>query len=245
MLNNTTITINPITLQDCLVNNNRYANVKINSDQLGDENFKAWKKLVEKLHVASYGVYALCENSGLTVESATVDKTMVYSALREILAVIGDVNGHKIYANEELATLVIGYSGKRGNSDSPELQLCLSKIKNRKFELEKYEKINGVKPETIQALKDELKELEEQKEELLDSPDNRIKAPTRSTANGFRLEVEHRLARVITDQKAESWEALEAKEQARKAARKNKNKARKNAKKAQAKINEEALAVTL
>lgn len=228
---NKKMTIATTTLQDCLTQNNRFANVKLNSDQLGDQNLKAWNALINDLHCAAYSVYAFCENNGLTVESDSVNKSDVYNAIRAILAEIGDVKEHKLYANEELATLIIGYAGKRANSDSPELQLCLSKIRNRQKELGEYENTNGVRPETILAMRKEIAKLTEEKQALLDSPDNRIKVPTRTTASAFRLEVEHRLARAINEQKAKSWEELDAEDAKRKQQRKDAAKARKQAKK--------------
>ena len=218
------------TLQDCLSYNNRFANVKLSAEQLSAENRKKWTSLVTALHEAAYGVYVFCENNDLKVEDESVNKDAVYEALRAILSELGEVKGYKIHANEALAINVIGYSGKRANSDSPALQLCLSKIRNNKTLLEKYAKLNGVQPETITKLEEEQKELEQEKQALLDSPDNRIKKPTRSTATTFRLEVEHRLARAIDDQKAKTWEQLDAEEKARKDAKKAAKKAQKQAK---------------
>jgi len=226
-MNNNTMTVSASTLQDCLTNNNRYANIRLNADQLGAENLKVWSALVNDLHSAAYSVYALCENNGLTVESDSVDKSAVYNAVRVILAAIGVVNGHKLCANEELVTLIIGYAGKRANSDSPELQLCLSKIRNRQKELAEYENTKGVNPETIQNLRNEIEKLTEEKKALIDSPDNRIRVATRSTANAFRLEVEHRLARAISDQKAKTWEELEAEAEAKRKERRAKTAAKK------------------
>ena len=228
---NKKMTIATTTLQDCLIQNNRYAGVRLNADHLGAENLKAWNTLVNDLHSAAYSVYVTCENNGLTVESASVDKSAVYTAIRAILAEVGEVNGHKLCANEELATLIIGYAGKRANSDSPELQLCLSRLRNRMKELAEYEQTNGVNPATIQALKDEIEELSKQKKALLDSPDNRIKVATRSSANAFRLEVEHKLARAISEQKAKTWEELEAEAEAKRKERRAKTAAKKQAKK--------------
>lgn len=232
---NISLSISATALQDILSDNNRYASALINAKHIGAEDLKAWTTLVNNLHIAAYRVYVTCENSGLTVDSKSVDKTPVYEALRAILAIIGDVNGHKLYANEELATLVIGYSGKRGNADSPALQYCLSKLGNRKRELAKAKDINGLEPKYIKSLEDQIAELEEEKKELLSSADNRVKKPTRTTANAFRLDLEHRLARVIADQKAKTWEELEAEAEAKRKERRAKTKAKKAEKKAETK----------
>ena len=222
--------INKTALVNGLVYNNRFANVKISSSQIGDEDMKVWKTLIENLHKAAYSIYELCENNNLQVDSDDVDKSAVFAALRPIMTELGDVNGHRMLANAELATLIIGYSGKRGNSDSPDLQFCLSKIRNRQKELAEYKATNGVNPEAIQHLEEEIATLEEEKTALLAEPDNRIKKPTRTTSGTFRLEAEHRIARAIAGQQAMSWEALEARDKERK-----KKKSKKSDKKAESK----------
>lgn len=227
---NNNITISSITLQDCLTQNNHYANARLTADQLGAENLKNWNALLDKLHSAAYSVYALCENNNLTINSTSVNKSEVYSIIREILSVIGEVNGHKLCANEELATLIIGYASKRANSDSPELQLCLSRLRNRRRELADAEKYNGVNPDFIKMVKEEIEKLDEEKSALLAQPDNRIKKPTRTSTSAFRLEVEHRLARAISDQNAKSWEELEAEAEAKRKERRAKTKEKKSAK---------------
>lgn len=230
---NNTMTVSATTLQDCLHDNNRFSNHKLTADQIGADNLREWTKLVEDLRSASYAVFAFCENSDLSVESKSVDKTPVYNALREILSVVGEVKGHKLYANEELATLMVGYAGKEGTKRSPELQFCLSQLRNRREELKKSENVNGVNPDYIKNLEKEIAELEEKKSALEAQPDNKVSEPTRMSATTFRLKVEHRLARVIDEQKAKTWEELEAEAEARKQARKEAAKARKQAKKAE------------
>lgn len=224
---NNNITISGTTLQDCLVLNNRFANVRITADQIGAEGLKEWSTLLDSLHKAAYSVYALCESNNMTADSDSVDKSEVYSVLHTILSVIGDVKGHKFRANEELATLIISYSGKRANSDSPELQLCLSRLRNRQRELTEAQKYNGVNPDFIKMVKEEIERLNEEKSALLAQPDSRIKVPTRTTENAFRLEVEHRLARAISDQRAKSWEQLEAEAEALRLERRGKTAAKK------------------
>lgn len=221
------------TLADCLVDNNRFATRKLTADQLGAENFRGWNNLIDELHKVAYSVYSKCENDDIAKATSVLNLEPLFTSIRKVLTLVGDINGHKVFPTAELATLIIGYSGKRANADSPELQLVLSKIRNRKKELAEYKDTNGVRPETIKAMEDEIVELEDKKAELLAEPDNRIKKPTRTSTAMFRLEVEHRLARVIADQKAKSWEELEAEEEARKAERKAKAKARKAAKKAE------------
>ena len=122
---------------------------------------------------------------------------------------------------------MISYSGRRGNVDAPELQLCISRINNTKKDLAKLADINGVKAETIANLEKTLVELEEEKTTLLKTADMRHKQPTRTSINSFRLDVEHYFARVISGQLAKTLEELDAEEEARRVARNERAKARK------------------
>lgn len=214
-------------IANALVFNNRFATKSIDGEQITAENLAAWKLSIDNLHRAAYKAYVLCENSGLKAESTDIDKTEIFNAIRGILATIGEVNGHKMYANAEMAVAVIGYSGKRANKDAPELQLCNSRIANAKKELRLAEDMRGLNPEYIDNLKVSLAALEEEKSTLLKTADMRIKQPTRTTSNAFRLDVEHFLARAIVGQLAKTLEELDAEDAERKAKRAAAAKARK------------------
>lgn len=218
-------------LVDALVFNNRFANKSVDGEQITAEKLSAWKMSVDKLHRAAYSAYVVCENSGLKAESNDIDKTEIFNAIREILADIGEVNSHKMYANAEMAVAVIGYSGKRANKDAPELQYCISCIRNKQKEISDYEKLNvgddEYKATKLAEMNATLEALEEQKSELLKTADMRIKQPTRTTSNAFRLDVEHFLARAITGQLAKSLAELDAEDAERKARRAEAAKARK------------------
>lgn len=234
----TTTNVTTNTLVESLVFNNRFATAKLTAEQIGAEGFDAWKKIATNLHRAAYKVYSQCENSGMKVADTTVDKTEVYDAIRVILTAFGEIKGHKLYANEESAIAIIGYAGRRGNVDAPELQFCNSRISNTKREIATAEKINGFNPEAMEALKANLETLEEERKELLATADMRHKQPTMTSFNAFRLDLEHFFARVIVGQMAKTLEELDAEEAKRKEERKAKAKARK-AKKAEEKKVEE------
>ena len=159
------------TLANALVYNNRFATAKITADQLGAENFATWKKLVMGLHRAAYSVYVQCENSGMKVESTTVDKSAIYDGIRVVLNALGEIKGHKLYANEETAIALVGYAGRRGNVDAPELQYCISCISNAKKELALAKEINGYNPDAIKALEERIETLTAKKAELLATAD--------------------------------------------------------------------------
>lgn len=229
-MKNTNTTTNKA-LVDALVFNNRFANKSVDGDQITAEGLSAWKMLVDKLHRAAYSAYVVCENSGLKAESNDIDKTEIFNAIREILATIGEVNSHKMYANAEMAVAVIGYSGKRANKDAPELQYCASRIRNLQKEISDYEKLNVTDAEykaaRLAEMNASLDALLEEKATLIKTADMRIKQPTRTTANAFRLDVEHFLARAITGQLAKTLEELDAEDAERKARRAAAAKARK------------------
>lgn len=217
-----------INLADALVYNNRFANVKLTAEQLSPASFATWKTLVEALHKASYKVYADCENNGLKAESTSVDKTEVFNAIRDILAVVGDINGRKVYANAETAIAIISYAGKRANVDAPELQLVKSRISLARRELKQTEQFNSAnKEQNIANITARISELEAEKSTLMATVDMCHKQPTKTSDSAFRLEVEHFFARVIAGQLAKTPEELEAEELARKEARKASAKARK------------------
>ena len=223
-------------LVDALVYNNRFANKSVDGEQITAEGLSVWKVAVDKLHRAAYKTYVVCENSGLKAESNAIDKTEIFNAIREILTVIGEVNSHKMYANAEMAVAVIGYSGKRANKDATELQFCASRIRNLQKEISDYEKLNVTdaefKAKKLAEMNKSLEVLEKEKSDLLKTADMRIKQPTRTTANAFRLDVEHFLARAITGQLAKTLEELDAEDAERKAKRAEAAKKRKANKKA-------------
>lgn len=218
-------------LVEALQYNNRFASVKVDGEQIGVEAFAQWKTLITDLHRASYRAYVICENSGLKAESTSIDKTDIFNAIRTILNLIGEVNGHKLVANAEMAIAMISYSGRRGNVDAPELQLCLSRLSNAKKEYTKYQAINvkdaNYKAKKLAEMEQTIAALEEEKSTLLATADMRHKQPTITSFNAFRLDVEHFLARVIDGQLAKTLEELDAEAEARKADRAARAKARK------------------
>lgn len=219
-----------MSISTSIVFNNRFASAKLTADQIGDELLKNWLDAVKNLHKAAYSVAVKCENLPNNDTSA-VDKTVLFSSIRAILDIVGNVNGHKLTANDHMATLIIGYANRRGNCDSPELQLTLSRISNARKTLAIYEKTAGVNPASIEEVKTQLAELEEHKTALLQQADNRHKVVTRTSINNFRLDVEHLIARIITEQQAKTWEELEQEAEERRKARREKTKQKKNANK--------------
>lgn len=229
------LTNNATPIANALVYNNRFANVRLNAEQITAESLKNWRDIVNNLHREAYKVYEYCENNGLKADSTSVDKTAVFDALRILLNDgIGQVNEHKLYANDEIATLTIGYAGKRANKDDDAVKAISQEITNLKKAINSLDGMAGVNPEHIAELKADLTAKEEEKKALLKEADMRIKQPTMTSFNAFCLDVEHALARMISGQMAKSLDELDKEEEERKALRKAKAKAAKAAKKANA-----------
>lgn len=220
------VSISPIA--NALVYNNRFANVRLNAEQITAESLKNWRTIVNTLHRNAYKVYEYCENNGLKADNTSVDKTAVFDALRILLNDgIGAVNEHKLYANDEIATLVIGYAGKRANKDDDAVKAITEEITNLSKAIKALDGMAGVNPEHLAELKAEKAAKEEEKKALLKVEDMRIKQPTMTTFNAFCLDIEHALARMISGQMAKSLEELDKEEEERKAARRAKAKAKK------------------
>ena len=224
-------------LLECLVYNNKFRTETITATQIGPEDLATWKTLIADLHKASYNVYEAQENHADT----TALKSALFESVKTILSEIGDLSFTDMDGNVHTAPIVIDdefknvlgelcskYAGKLGNDDHPTLQLCQSKLKNAQNLLRQYKSTNGVNPEAIAHLEDEIEELEEEKKSLLKTADMSKKKPSIASESSFRSNFERHIARVIEGQKAQSWEEyLNKKEEQRKARRAN-TKAKRN-----------------
>lgn len=241
-MNNNTI-VSKTALIDCLVDNNRFKNHRVNAEQIGAEDFRTWCGLVYDLQKSAYAVYEAQENHADTA----APRRNLFANVKTILNAIGDLelvdkdgNKHKAPVtiddqfSADLADLCANYAGRIGSDKAPALQLVESRLNNAKTTLRKYAKINGVDPNTIKALEDEIENLEDERAELMETPDMCINKPVINSPNAFRKQFECHLARTIVGQKAQSWEEYEtAKEERRKASNKKSNE-RQKAKRAEA-----------
>lgn len=196
-----------------LIEMNRYANKKVDAKSIGAEALSEWKTAVSILRWSAYKAFQKYTLTAGKESAEAVNLDEVYTDTRRLLAVLGDVNGSKLYANAELVALIVAKSGREVNENSSELQTVLDDIKNAEDE------------ESLSVLK-------EQKKALIDTVDNRHKIATIATENTFRLAVEHIIANIIMEQGAEDPAVIMAREEARKEARKAANKARRQEKRA-------------
>lgn len=234
---------------DCLVDNNRFKSHIINAEQIGSEDLRVWTGLVADLHKAAYKVYEAQENHADT----KAPKDALYANVKVILAAIGDLelvdkdgNKHKAPVtiddkfSADLADLCSNYAGKIGSDKAPALQLVESRLSNARTMLNKYKKLNGINPDTITALENEIEELNDERADLMNTADMCKDKPVMTSPNAFRKAFEHHLARTITGQKAKSWEEYEEEKAAKKKAKNKKDNERKKAKRAAAAENAKA-----
>lgn len=249
MTNN--IIVSKTAFMDCLVDNNRFKSHKINAEQISAEDLRVWTALVADLHKAAYKVYEAQENHADT----KAPKAALFANVKVILNAIGDLeltdkdgNKHKAPVtiddkfSADIADLCSNYAGKIGSDKAPALQLVESRLSNARTTLNKYRKLNGVNPDTITALENEIEELTEERSTLMETADMCIDKPVMTSPNAFRKAFEHHLARTIMGQKAKSWEEYEEEKAAKKKAKNKKDNERKRAKRAAAKTNTEAAA---
>lgn len=218
-------------LSEVLTENAGFAGKILKKDQTTLSTFEAWTEAVKNLHRIAYNLYADCENDTLTENDLTsMDTAELFNAIHNLLMVIGEVNGHKLHPTAKLATQLIGYAGTRKNVKAEELRFCEERIRTREREIQKLSEINGTNPDYIQKLKNEVTELKKERDTLLDTADQKTRKPTRTTDNAFRLDVENRIARAITTQKAKTWEELEEERKQRNKEKRERSKTNKKSK---------------
>ena len=210
-----------------LVNNYRAGSKTILSKELLREDYQAWKDAMQSLLDAAYDVRCQQENDNLRNEDKTTDKTAVYTAVRNIFAIIGEVNGYKMYANCDIVDNVIAYAARKGTEKSDELKSVEKDIKDLDKLLETW-----TEGELHNQLKQKRAELLKKKSEV-ESEDYAVtRKPKRVSPKTFTADVENRLARAIDEQLIKTREQLAAEEAARKEARKEAARKRNAAKRA-------------
>lgn len=217
-----------ITIQKAIVRNQQ---IKTKSAKFNLSADPDWKSAMENLRRAAYTVNAFCESSNLRVEDEQVDKSAVHTAIRDILALIGDVKGHKMYSNDAIACNVISYAGKEVTEKSAQLKDVEDNIRATRNYLRTVTPANSTE-EFRKSFQQKLDNLLAQKKELESTEGHATSEPGRQEYPAFASKVENRLARAINEQNAKTNEQLDAEEAERKARRNAAAKARKAAKKA-------------
>lgn len=219
------------TIANALEYNSRFmlAKYKLNADQIGAENYAQWKTIVNNFHRACYAIGEHCSNNGLKLDKSNVDMTSAYDCGKLILNLMGEVNGRKLYINDEFIITCIGYATKMGKLDSKQVEALDEEIKANNRALTELKKLNGINPATIEDLTAKLEELKAKKVELLNIADERVPQTTETTFNSFKTNLERYLGNIIKGQLAKTQEELDKEEEERKAKRAANRKAKKQA----------------
>ena len=227
-------TVNPIEnlSENLILVSKMQKSFAITGEHLGAIPFTTWSNAVRKLHAEAYKVVHIAHDDDLTKMDTTIDKSALYGAIREVLALIGEVNGHKLNCNEAVAIMAVAEASRTVNVYHGEALMVKSQLDNVKSALRKVEDAdNGVSEGYIANLEKQKSEFEEKLAELKLVPDMVTVERTRVNDKSFRASFEHYLGDLVTGQKMKSWDELEAEAKARKDAKNKKNNERKRANK--------------
>lgn len=220
------------TITTCIAHNRALKNAKLNADQIGADNFTAWKNAVNAMLKPAYVIAAARHDAIVGGYKAEVDQSVLYMAVKGVLELIGKVNGHDLDV-KAIADNIIGCSYAWKVKDiSPELMFERSAKKNDEALLRKYKTTAGVNPEAITALEQSIEEHKNNITALEAIPGNCIREYTVISDTTFRTSVERFLGDAINEQNAKTWEELEAEAEAKKEARRARQQAKRAAKKA-------------
>ena len=205
---------------------------RVNADKVGVDIFPKWRVAENAAFEAFYRYADARRKAAAMGEAATIDKDIsdkAFAALRELLNLIGEVNGHKLYANDAMLNTVAALSMVAKKPLAGEAFTQESVVANLR------KQVNGIKNGMDAAYVENItRQFEEAKIRLaeLKKLEGSCKVEyTRVNANKFYLELENALATIINIQDATPWEVLEKEEAERKAARKAARKANKDSKK--------------
>ena len=218
--------------------NRQLKNAKISAKDIGDYALaRNWQNAVKALRMPAYTVAA--HRHDIMARPAEVaekiDQTPLYTALRTVLDLIGEVNGEKLNVKNCAEAVIGAASCYRAIDLTPEMAHArnmlreANKAKNDAKTEEEFAQAKSV----WELWKDEVKRLESE-------PGNCEKHFEAQKENAFVNAVEMLLGDAINGQMAKSAETILAEELARKEARKAARKDAKAAKAAKAQANTEA-----
>ena len=208
------------------------AKARVNSDKVGIDTFAQWRA-IENIAFESFYKYADARRKSANQgEKATVDAAITanaFASLRNLLALIGDVNGHKVFANTDMLNTVTSVSMVVKKPLAGEALTQKSIVDNLKKQVDGIRE--GMQADYIAKITADYETAKIKLAELKKLEGSCSTEHTRANTNAFYLALENELATIINEQNAKSWEELEAEAAAREAERKAKRKANKNAKK--------------
>lgn len=219
MSNNTTMSI----YAEALISNMEYKNARIDGEAVGVTNYRNWSALMKACLAPAYDIRKYrWDNMGNAEVVAPCNQTPLYDAIRPIIALIGEVNGDKLNA-ENVAEEFIAHAMKIKAIDTS-VEMAHARFEKKSA----YAKLKEEASEENQATYDHW---EAEVKRLESLPGNCTRKPFMQSESAFIKDVETALANAITKQTMRPRAEIEAEKAARKAERDAKRKANKLAKK--------------
>lgn len=212
------------------VKNNRSALVSAKNVNIAD--FANWKVAEDTAFEAFYRYADARRKTARMGEDAVIDKEVTdnaFKALRSILALIGDVNGHKLIANNAMLDDLASATMVEVKDIVGEALTQLSVRDNLKKQVDDIHA--GMNPEYVEKITHDYEVARIHYNELCKLEGSCETKTIRAKNNQYRVALETRLALIVNAQDAMSWEALDARDAKIAEDRKNKRRDNKNAKK--------------
>lgn len=223
-------------LVDAMLANRGYSDRKLSAKEFDVESIRAWHGKLDALHSACYEVAVKCYNN-----ESNVDYAEVYSAIRPLYDIIGEVNGAKLRSDFRVATVLTTKAVADKNVNSSDLNYELSRKRLASSRLKELEETNGTCEETKEKLRNEIEEIEAKIDELKKEYGHKTKQYRKVSASNFYKAVEDFIADRLEERLAMTEAEVQAEAQKIKEARKKKSAENKKRKDAEKKAAESAL----
>lgn len=211
---------------EALADNRNYKNARIDGKSVGVAESRIWGSAVKALRYPAYAIRQYRHaNLGNAETVAPCDMSALYTALHNVLELVGEVNGAKLDAKNCAEEIISQASRIRTIDTTPEMAHAHLEKRLAKKELDE----NDCE-ETRKAYEDICLEVER----LESEPGNCKKILEIQTESAFVKTVEILLGDAITKQTMKTLEEVLAEEEAKRQARRAKTAAKKAQKKAQA-----------
>lgn len=207
---------------EALINNREYKSMRINGEAVGVANSRKWSSAVKALRIPAYAIRVYRYNHMGDAETVTpCDQSALYAALRDVLEMVGEVNGAKLDAFNCAEEIISSAMRFRVIDTSEAMAHAHAMRKSAR------ETLSDDESEENQAEYDKWVEECKRLETL---PGNCKKIPDIQSEGVFVRTVEMLLGDAIKKQNAKSVEEVKAEIAAKEAERKAKAKALKQAK---------------
>lgn len=223
------------TIANALMDNRTISNsskAKLTAEIVGVEEFASWKFAESIAYEALYRYAVARHDTAFMGEAASVDSKLISNAMQAIqlmLDCIGEVNGHAVCKNQAMLDELV----KCVNTDTKPLAGEALKqdsiVKNYRKQLKKVN--DGMDEEYVADLTAKYEMANIKLAELKKQVGSCTTENTRVSFSTFRSKIERKLGDIISEQKAKTWEELEAEKEERRKARRAKTAEKKKAEK--------------